>query len=278
MIIKTLIEVSVEELLEAFNAAFEDYFIPLQLSVEQLAFKLQVDEVALEYSVGVFDKDKLVGFILHGIAEHQGKLTAYNAGTGVIKAYRGQQLTSQLYEYILPLLQSIGLQYSILEVIQENKAALQVYQQIGFQILRGLNCYQQQKAIPDTAPARVQQRTGENLWVLPHYLTDTTPTWQMAFHSIQHYKEQLLQFIVVEQGQLLASLMVYQKTGRILQLYVEPTHRRKGLGSLLLGRAASFVTGLSIINVEETRTDLNAFLNHLGFEKTLKQYEMGLVL
>lgn len=271
-------EVSIEELLEAFNAAFEGYFVPLQLSVEQLAFKLQVDEVALEYSVGAFDKGKLVGFILHGIAEHQGKLTAYNAGTGVIKAHRGQQLTNQLYEYILPILKSIGLHYSILEVIQENKAAVKIYQQVGFQILRGLTCYQQQQAIPDTAPARVQQRTGENLWLLPHYLTDTTPTWQMAFHSIQHYQEQLLQFIIVEQGQLLASLMVYQKTGRILQLYVEPTHRRKGLGSLLLGRAASFVTGLSIINVEETRTDLNAFLKHLGFEKTLKQYEMGLVL
>ncbi|MGH1337951.1 MAG: GNAT family N-acetyltransferase [Aureispira sp.] len=278
MEIKTLQGIATEELLTVFNAAFAQYFIPIQLTLQQFSFKLKVDHVVLEFSVGAFEQGRLVGFILHGLAPHQGQLTVYNAGTGVLEVFRGQQLTKKMYQYILPILRTTGVDYSILEVIKENIPAQKVYEQVGFKRLRLLDCYQQNAPIPDTAPNRVQQRTGDHCWLLPQYIQDKTPTWQNSFHAINCYQDSIIQFLVEEQGALIASLIVYKTTGRILQLYVEPAHRRKGIGRLLIGRAAAFFPGLSMINVEHARMDFKAFLEKLGFECTLQQYEMGLIL
>lgn len=273
--IQTLAELSLEQLLAAFNEAFAEYFVPIQLSKKQLAFKLRVDQVDLAYSVGAFENGQLVGFILHGMPEKRGQYTAYNAGTGVIPAFRGQGITKQLYQYALPLLRKARIRYSLLEVIKENSIALKIYQNIGFQTLRLVNCYQQKKPLIDGAPTRVRQR-DDLVNLVP--IEDATPTWQNRPQAIRQYRDDLVQFLIYEDGGWAGSLIVYKKTGRMLQLYVEPKHRRKGIGSLLLGRAAQFFPGLSIINVDAGRKDLTGFFEHLGFECTLQQYEMELAL
>lgn len=271
--IKTLEGLSLEQLLVVFNEAFAEYFVPVHLSQAQLAFKLRVDQVDLAYSVGAFANGQLVGFIWHGIALHQGQNTAYNAGTGVVPAFRGQGITQQLYQYALPILRAAGIQYSVLEVIKENSIAQKIYQNIGFQNLRLVHCYQQKKPLIDLAPSRVQQRQDDFISLVPE--DDRTPTWQNSPHAIAQYQANAVQFLVQEQGEWVASLIVYKQTGRILQLYVQPQHRQKGIGSLLLGRAAQFFPGLSAINVDAARKDLTGFLEHLGFECILQQYEMG---
>lgn len=277
MQLKILQNTPLPDILSAFNSAFANYFIPLEFTLEQLALKVQVDHIHWEYSVGAFDKGQLVGFILQGIGEHQGRWTAYNAGTGVLPAYRGQQLTQQLYQFAQPLLQQAGINYARLEVIKENKIAQTVYRKIGFEQLRLLNCYQQQKPLADSAPSRVQQSNGP-LWQPPKTATDPTPTWQYAWHSIERYQQKVVQFSVQEQGKIIGAVVLYKNSGRILHLYIQPKHRRKGIGSLLLGRAAAFFAGLSCINVDASREDLSSFFTALGFENTLQQYEMGLVL
>ncbi|MFK7798562.1 MAG: GNAT family N-acetyltransferase [Aureispira sp.] len=274
--IQTLAELSLEELLAAFNEAFAEYFVPVQLSKKQLAFKIRVDQVNLAYSVGAFENGQLVGFILHGIAMHQGQYTAYNAGTGVVPAFRGQGITKQLYQYALPLLRKARIRYSVLEVIKENRIAQNIYQNIGFQTLRLVNCYQQRKPLLDNAPNRVHQGQGKLVALVPH--KDPPPTWQNSPPAIAQYQADAIQFLVQEQGQWIASLIIYKQTGRILQLYVQSEYRRKGIGRLLLGRAAQFFPDLSIINVDASRKDLTGFFEHLGFECTLQQYEMGLIL
>ena len=272
--IKTLNELSLEVLLAAFNDAFAEYFVPINLSKVQLALKLRVDQVDLSYSVGAFENGQLVAFILHGVALHQGQYTAYNAGTGVVPTFRGQGITKQLYQFALPLLHTAGIRYMLLEVIKENNIAHKIYQQIGFQTLRLVNCYQQKKPLLDTAPNRVQHHQDKLIDLVPN--DDGTATWQNSPHAIAQYQGDAVQFLVQEQGVWLASLIVYKQTGRILQLYVQPEYRQKGIGSLLLGRAAQFFPGLSVINVDATRKDLTSFFEHLGFECTLQQYEMGL--
>ena len=66
MKIKTLERTSTKEIVKAFNESFADYFTPVQLSEQQLISKMAADKTELSLSVGVFDSEKLVGFILHG--------------------------------------------------------------------------------------------------------------------------------------------------------------------------------------------------------------------
>ena len=73
-----------------------------------------------------------------------------------------------------------------------------------------------------------------------------------------------MQFSVQAQGKIIGAIVLYKKSGRILHLYVQPEHRRKGIGKLLLGRAAAFFAGLSCINVDASRKDLCSFFAALG--------------
>ena len=88
MIIRNLDNCSVENITAAFNEAFSDYFIPLQFTSETMKAKMKAENILLPYSSGAFEGDRLVGFILHGYDKINEERTIYNAGTGVIPAFR----------------------------------------------------------------------------------------------------------------------------------------------------------------------------------------------
>src|SRR5690606_11050066 len=128
MKIQTLRAATTAEIAETFNLAFSDYLVPIHLSETDLKAKMVAENTKLDYSAGVFSDGKLVGFILIGIDGD----TAYNGGTGVVAAYRGQNLTRKMYDFLFPILSEKGIVNHHLEVITENKKALPVYQKIGF--------------------------------------------------------------------------------------------------------------------------------------------------
>ena len=97
--IRSLTPEDVPEILIAFKQAFSDYVISVNLT-HDLFKKRFIDKLQMnfELSAGVFLQETLVGFIFTSIHEFQGKLTAYNGGTGVIPKFRGHGLTQQMYE------------------------------------------------------------------------------------------------------------------------------------------------------------------------------------
>jgi len=104
MDIRTLEGIDYKDILNVFNESFSDYFVPFKLSEEQLISKINTDNTDLELSVGVFDNQRLVAFILHGIEIINNQNVAYNGATGVIPQKRGSGLTKQMYLFILPIL------------------------------------------------------------------------------------------------------------------------------------------------------------------------------
>src|SRR5690242_10529094 len=121
---RTLAGLPVPEILNVFNEAFSDYIVPLQLSENQFLQKIKAENIKPELSVGAFVNKKLVGLILTGVSEKGPLRKAYNAGTGVIPSFRGQQITQQLYIFLVPLLKDQGIREHQLEVLQNNTAAL----------------------------------------------------------------------------------------------------------------------------------------------------------
>ncbi|WP_458626783.1 hypothetical protein [Winogradskyella sp. PC D3.3] len=81
MEIKTLAGIDYKSILSAFNNSFSDYFIPFQLTEEQLRLKMLADKTDLNLSVGVFEKGQLMAFILHGFDSINNENLVYNGGT-----------------------------------------------------------------------------------------------------------------------------------------------------------------------------------------------------
>lgn len=137
MKISNLKNCSIAEILTAFNLSFSDYIIPLQLTEQQLKDKILAEDIDLEWSFGAFEENKLVGLILHGFRNNK----LYNAGTGVLPEYRGNKITQKLYDCVLEKAKSENITTIQLEVITENEIAIKTYENIGFEIIRTLNCY-----------------------------------------------------------------------------------------------------------------------------------------
>lgn len=137
--IKSLQNLSFDQLFEAFENAFADY--DMQLNQNQLEAMLIRRAYRSEFSFGAFDRDKLVSFTLNGIGRYKDKPTAYDTGTGTTQAYRGQGLAKKIFIHSIPHLKEAGIQQYLLEVIQHNEKAYQLYSKMGFEILRSFNYY-----------------------------------------------------------------------------------------------------------------------------------------
>src|SRR3982751_5092132 len=81
-----------------FLEAFSDYVFPFALTESQFRNHIDVNAVDLERTAGCFDDGRLVGFSLNGFGEWHGKSTIYDAGTGVVPAFRRQGISREMFE------------------------------------------------------------------------------------------------------------------------------------------------------------------------------------
>ena len=74
-------------------------------------------------------------------------------------------------------------------------------------------------------------------------------------------------FLVYGEEEILGYL-VYTTEGHIISIAVDPRHRRKGIGTQLVGEALRNATGEFIwVEVRESNTGAQAFYEKLGFRK-----------
>ena len=92
MTVRNLANISFDELLSCFLAAFENYYVQMPTDKSYYKERWRLAKVDYNYSYGMFDKNKLVGFIIHAIDKRNGTLIAFNTGTGVLPSYRGKRL------------------------------------------------------------------------------------------------------------------------------------------------------------------------------------------
>lgn len=181
---RTLDDIRIEEILDCFNLSFSDYLIPLQINHDQLLTKFKAENIDRSISIGAFRNDKLVGLVLHGKKKKEKLTVAYNGGTGVIPRERGQGLTIRMYTYILPKLQSNGIDNVTLEVISNNRAAIKAYEHIGFREARRLNCYKGE-ILSGSIQTETQIVLIENPnFKLLHDIGEIEPSWQNSNQAL----------------------------------------------------------------------------------------------
>ena len=264
MVIRTLTAEDFEAVFHAFAGAFSDYVVPMTPTREQLREMLTRRGWTPELCVGAFDDERMVAFTLNALDGDR----AYDSGTGVLPSHRRRGLARELMERSFALLRDAGAREYVLEVIDTNVRAVELYRATGFVERRGLQCWRYESSSrrvdepSSSAPRRLEDLKTRSL--------DVEPSWQNSDASIARAREP---HVIL--GDADGYAVVFPASGDLAQLAVRREARRRGIGTQLLNAAAG-VAGkpLRIVNVDERDAGIAAFLEHAGAIRTVRQLEM----
>ncbi|MBN2614205.1 MAG: GNAT family N-acetyltransferase [Bacteroidales bacterium] len=277
--IKSLRGISFDHLYEAFQEAFEDYEV--QWNKVQLQTLLHRRGFVPELSFGACINKKIVSFTFNGVGTYYGLKTAYDTGTGTIKEFRGRGLASRIFMHSIPFLKDAGVEQYLLEVLQHNPKAVSVYRKQGFEVSREFNYFRQQNDQIKTKIKeghQVFQIKEVNLSIAEDALQfhDFTPSWQNSFESIQRKPEDFKVLGAFKGKKLVGYSILEPNSGDVTQIAVDKSHRRKGIGTLLLHETLKFNRhdSVKVINTEISCEPMTAFLQSNGILLKGKQFEM----
>jgi ribosomal protein S18 acetylase RimI-like enzyme len=277
--IKSLRGISFGHLYEAFQEAFKDY--EMQLNKVQLQTMLHRRGFVPELSFGACINKKIASFTFNGIGDYNGLKTAYDTGTGTIKAFRGQGLASKIFTHSVPFLKDAGIEQYLLEVLQHNPKAVSIYRKQGFEVSREFHYFMQ-----NNDDIRFYSKsTDEAVRIKQIDLTqaesantfcDFTPAWQNSFEAVKR-KPGDFKIMGAFQGLKLVGYCIFEpNSGDVTQIAVDKSFRRKGIGTLLLKETLKFNQhdAVKIINTEINCESITAFLFANGIPVKGKQFEM----
>lgn len=274
MRIDFLKNLSLETVNDAFNKAFEHYFAPVNSTPAEMADRLKRDDLTMKLSTGAFDGEKLIGLMLQGGRQKEGKKTLYNGGTGVVMAARGQGLTLRQYDFMLPRVAEMGYNHLQLEVIRENAPAIHIYRKVGFEITRELDCFIGYVNEFATPPGITITDRKAAVWQGSPVWHDYAPTWQHADASLKNLWEEVIVLTAMD-GDERVGYLLSLPNGRVMQFAVAPQHRRKGIGRSLFSELQQRLGKmLNVVNVERMEQPLDMFFINLGLTPGFYQYEM----
>lgn len=271
MLLKSLENTSIVDIVDAFNQSFADYELPFQFTTETMQQKILFEDIDLRYSVGAFDNDKLVGFIFFGIDG----TTAWDGGTGVIPAYRGQKLTQRMLVYSFPILKAQGINHVLLEVLENNVGARSIYERAGFRITRKLHGYKGEINIDNTPDYKIEVLTHPDYEMLSK-LGGFKFAWQQMDKRIQNRAAIITTIGIRDNNEIVAYMHFDAKASRIHQFGTAESHRRKGMATTLFQYLAqNCAIPILVVNIEDA-SEANTFIQKTGLKHLISQYEMTL--
>ncbi len=131
-----------EQTLQLWNEAFADYFVNMNFTFDRLMNRMVRERISPAHSLVAWNDGRPVGFVFTSIGEIKGKKIAWNGGTAVLPGWRRKGAGNRLMEALMELYQREHVQLATLEAIAENKPAIRLYQQHGYDIADSLLIYQ----------------------------------------------------------------------------------------------------------------------------------------
>lgn len=273
---KILDKTGIEILHKAFVDAFSDYQVKIDLPFWKFKQMLQRRGYVPEMSIGAFENERLVGFVLNGFRNWNGKSTVYDLGTGVIGDYRRQGITSNMLLNIKEVLKEKQVEQYLLEVIKSNTSAVQLYKKQGFEAQREFSCFQLDKnKYNSITTCKVEHVDRINLEQLTGFW-DFRPSWQNSIDSINALPEAFVYSIVQLDNTIVGYGIIDKKTGDIPQIAVNKDYRGRGIAKSIVTDMINNTESnkISVINVDDQSKSTKDFLLKLGFEYSVGQYEM----
>jgi ribosomal protein S18 acetylase RimI-like enzyme len=239
----------IERLAALFTASYEGYLVPIRVEAATLAGMVEAWDIDLAKSRVAFEARKPVGLALLAVRDDR----SWIGGMGVVASARRRGFGRALMEGVLAQPSSLV----TLEVIEENEAAIRLYERLGFRRRRMLEIW----SLAAAAAAPKALRVSE-----PRPLGQADLPWQREDVSLPSEYER----IEVDGGAALIRVVDNQTT--VLQLDA----RNEATAAQLLAGARSRGELLRYVNVPEGDPASGA-LRHLGGRLELRQLEMTLV-
>jgi ribosomal protein S18 acetylase RimI-like enzyme len=260
-----------DALVNAQNEIFSDYIAPMRSSKAFFVDFMQSVGSRMENLIIATDGGRIVGYV-NPVVDGQ---EAWIGGVGVVPGHRGRGLGRRLMLAAEEFSQSKGAGTSILEVIQGNQAAQNLYRSLGYQEMRTYVCAdgkpmqfvgfgdQPRKASLEELVAMHEKAYADTCWQRRKVYGLATSARGAECYAVQSG------FVLVKK---------VEATGYIPYLGVLPERRRDGVGTSLAKFALNRLYELgafkvAMYNLNEEPSVLR-MLDKFDFAVTMKQVEM----
>lgn len=280
MDIRNLENIDFDTLFEGFSNAFSDYEI--HFDKDEVQSMLIRRGYVPNLSFAAFEGGKIVAFTLNGIGMFNGIRTAYDTGTGTVKDYRGCGLAGEIFRYSLPFLRQAGISQYLLEVLQNNHKAINVYRRMKFDTTREFDCFKQSIAGIDNHHS-IRQCANLRIELIDTAIVrqaqsfcDFYPSWQNSIESIERGASELTCIGAFYLDELVGFCVFDRKSGDLTQIAVRKENRKQGVASRLLSEVIKQMSTdfVKVINVPSDNLSLLAFLKSKNIPLMNKQFEM----
>ena len=222
----------------------------------------------------------MLGFIMNAIGQFDGKLTAYNGGTGVIPTQRGLKLGERLYEFLMPALAQKGIQQLLLEVIADNAPAIRLYEKLGFEKTQKLTCFAYlSPTFPkekSSLPIQISKVETPDWSKYQAFVGNAYVCWQNQLEAVARDLNQETILEVYHKTETIGFAIFNLQSGKISQMAISEAYRNQKIGHNLVRamHALSAHKRLSILNISQKDRQALSFFQNLGFSVAVEQFEM----
>ncbi|MFA8342926.1 MAG: GNAT family N-acetyltransferase [Rhodothermaceae bacterium] len=280
---KSLTDVSYQEIHDAFAKAFADYYAPFDLTLEEMAFMIERRGYNPDISFGAFYEGELVGFTLNCMGEWKNILTAYDTGTGIIKEHRKKGLAKQIFIESMPVLKKHNINQYLLETIDENVPAIELYKKMGFATSRefdfsivkieDVNFSKPDDSFELEITKNIDWQKFKTFW-------NENPSWQNSVEAVTRKQNYFVCCVAKHKDEIVGYGLIQKSNGDVPQLAVKKEFRKKGIGSAILKELSVHTEAdeFRIINSVRKDEETNGFFKKIGIVKKGGQLEMTMDL
>lgn len=280
--LKTVASVNFEAYVDAFNLAYSDYFVPMNLSIETMQSLIEREDISLDDSLVAVDGKRIIGMCMLAIRGKRGWI----GGMGVIPDYRRQGIARNIMANLLDRAKACGLRDTYLEVITQNVGAYALYEDIGFRKTRILAILDRGSQDSIDSPANgymIQTVDATTVFPLFNDFHDSPLPWQRSFETIQYFalNTPLICTVITTKADtetILGYALAWISSQRIqyIDVAVDPkVPLREEIGVTLIEQLHQKYPNASggIVNIGEDDVMLQP-MQSVGYRQTLRQYEM----
>ncbi|MFC7684470.1 GNAT family N-acetyltransferase [Ureibacillus sp. GCM10028918] len=179
MNIKTIDTCTLEEVMNIWNEGFSNYFVPVRDNQNSFIKRLANEDLDSTSSFVAEEDGVLQGILLNGFRENNGEILAWNGGTAVHPNARRKGVGRMLLQKSIEEYKARNVKRASLEAIKENKAAILLYEELGYKMKDELIFFK--GSVEKKATINVEFTRPELLPHLPIYNEDVP--WQCLVKS-----------------------------------------------------------------------------------------------
>jgi len=265
-------EASLERIAALFTRGFEDYLVPIRMTADSLAQMIRADSIDLAASKILEIDGRPAGFLLVGTRGWTRRISAM----GVVASGRGRGLGRHLMESAIREATDQGFRRIVLEVIERNASALNLYRHLGFRETRRLVGYERPASSDvEATDDALKPLDPRDLAKIVEYEAPPDLPWQLSAESVAAAGPPSLALRLEDRAYALVH-GVTDGTATLASILVPHAVRRQGWGLRMIRALVAHYPGRAWRVPARFPDNLApGFFDRAGFARSpLAQFEM----